>query len=515
MILVISQNDQIIGADEEFLQNTSFEDLKLNFPSMELFTLQTSGDSFEFTYNNQNYFVIKQKFYTETDENNIFIFKTKNKQIENTELSNEESPEIEIPINNELIEENNQKNDLDLNNIHDNNDDLNSILSFDNSPNEESAPSKSSDDLSLTLDSSSETNNNSLEELNLSFDNTPNEEPVPSKSSDDLSLTFDSSSETNNNSLEELNLSFDDTPSEEPTPSKSSDDLSLTFDSSSETNNNNDLEELNLSFDNTPNEAPAPSKSSDDLSLTFDSSSETNNNNALEELNLSFDNTPNEEPVSNYDELNLGLDSTTTSNNIEISITEDDIKQDLSQASSDLGIDSETLNQLFEDFKQQIKDEKNIFQQAISELDYDTLHKSAHKLKGVAFNLRLLKFGDLFKNIDDLAKSQADIKQIESVIQNIYSIIEDENEINTTNNIEKKINFINSVKNKEEKDIILKSIQISLEELKNENDETIKSNLKYLTNIIECDKLSNIDSSSKEELLNIIDFIIQSIKKEM
>ena len=419
MILIISKNDKIIGADEEFLQNTSLENLKLNFPSMDLFTLQTSENNFEFTYNDINYFVQKYKVYTDIEEGNIFIFSKENKQIQNINISQpiqaEENKEIKKEIS--ILPEESENNDLDLN-----------------------------------LDSTQ-------------TDSKPEENEL---------------------------------------------DLNLSFDSQPEQSENNDLD---LNLDSTPTDSK-PEENELDLNLSFDSQPEQSENN---DLDLNLDSTPTDsKPEEN--ELDLGLSSNEedNNNNETISITEDDIKKDLNQASSDLGIDNETINQLFEDFKQQIKDEKNIFQKAIAEMDYDTLHKSAHKLKGVAFNLRLLKFGDLFKNIDDLAKSQADMREIETVINNLYSIIKEDNKINTINSLDnEKINFINPPENQEEKDIILKSIQISLEELKNKSEEEIKSNLKYLTNIIKSDNLSNINSSSKEELLNIIDLLIQSIKKEL
>ena len=80
MILIISENDQIIGADEEFLGLDSLENLKLTFPSMDIFTLQSSEGEFEFEYNNENYIVDKQSVILDNQNANIYYFKNPSMQ---------------------------------------------------------------------------------------------------------------------------------------------------------------------------------------------------------------------------------------------------------------------------------------------------------------------------------------------------------------------------------------------------------------------------------------------------
>ena len=48
MILILSETDQILGADEEFLKGDSLENLKTSFPSMTIFSLQSETNNFKF-----------------------------------------------------------------------------------------------------------------------------------------------------------------------------------------------------------------------------------------------------------------------------------------------------------------------------------------------------------------------------------------------------------------------------------------------------------------------------------
>ena len=400
MILIISETDQIIGADEEFLEDKGLDYIKESFPSMSVFLLQSENGSFNFEYNDKEYNVTKYPIIMDNTNANIYLFSAQN-QINTITNSSNKSLEQNQNIENEseISLETSQANFAPVSNEHDN-----LILSQNDEP----------------------TLNNELE-LGL-----------------DLSDNIQSSSNE-----AESNLSQND----EPTL-------------------NNELE-LDLGLSN---------------------------------------NQPNIENSSN--ELNLGLDlgiEPTTPTNIDVSITKEEIKKDLQQASNDLGIDNDTLEEFFRDFKQQLRDEKDIFFKAIQNQDYETLHKSAHKLKGVALNLRLSKFGELLKNSDDLAKNQTNINEIKKIIENIYKVIDEDDE-----NTQKSSITIETNLSLDDKNILLKSILDFLNDIKNKDINTIKKEILNAYNIIPIKEFKEVENiNNTAEITSFVENLIENIKKEI
>ena len=216
-------------------------------------------------------------------------------------------------------------------------------------------------------------------------------------------------------------------------------------------------------------------------------------------------------------DLDLGLDldleeseTDTAPQFNDISISKEDIEKELENASRELGIDKDTILQFFEDFKQQISDEKEPFFTAIQTQNFESLHKSAHKLKGVALNLRLEKFGSLFKTIDELAKNHHKIQTIENTLKNLYQVLEE------LNNQETKTITISKEFSADEKKILFKSLVEFLEEIKNKNIETIKEELLNAYQMIPVEEFKESSKiKDKNELLNLITFIQEELKKEM
>jgi len=110
LILIISESNEIIGADEEFLQNSTLDRLKETFPSMDLFVLQSSNKYFTFTYNNVKYNVEKHQVIVNHQKANLFYFIDSSKATAtyNTQDSDEfvidTSPiDITLQINNPYI----------------------------------------------------------------------------------------------------------------------------------------------------------------------------------------------------------------------------------------------------------------------------------------------------------------------------------------------------------------------------------------------------------------------------
>ena len=94
MILIIA-DEQIIGADEEFMKGESLEKLKIDFPSMALFTLQNEEEkSFEFEYEDKTYQVTKYPIVMDTTDAHIYFF---NDNLNSSQ--NQETPFIEKPTN--------------------------------------------------------------------------------------------------------------------------------------------------------------------------------------------------------------------------------------------------------------------------------------------------------------------------------------------------------------------------------------------------------------------------------
>ena len=369
MILIISENDQIIGADEEFLEDKGLDYIKENFPSMSIFLLQSENGTFNFTYNEKEYIVTKHPITMDITNANLYCFEIPKDNME-TQSNQETQPIIE--------------------------------------------PKKN--------------NNDSL--------NTPFLEENEISSLDTLKQTNSEDSLAN----QELN-----------------------FETASPSNDSNNEMEL-------------------DLDLGFDSLTESKG-------------------------IDIGVDG---SNDGVISISKEEIEADLKQASQELGIDNATLQEFFKDFKQQLVDEKEIFFKAIENKDYETLHKSSHKLKGVALNLRLNKFAELLKNSDNLAKEKADITKIQKIIENIYSAIGENKETeNSSITIETNLND-------DEKTILLKAVVNFLEEIQTKDLESIKEEILNAYNIVPIKEFKDIEKiDNLNEANNFITNLIEKIKKEI
>ncbi len=436
MILIIA-DEQIIGADEEFMKGESLEKLKIDFPSMALFTLQNEEEkSFEFEYEDKTYQVTKYPIVMDTTDAHIYFF---NDNLNSSQ--NQETPFIEKPTNFKEEE----------------------TLKVEDSSFGIEEESKS-DTLSLGgLDEEQGFNISTQPEPKLETETleTPTLQP---ESEEELNLSFGLGEEPSLNSLE-------------PAPQ--------------EKQTQQTTEELNLDL-GLAEEEPTP----------ISKEKQTQQTEVVPDLDLDLD-------------LGLDLDleeseTDTAPQFNDISISKENIEKELENASRELGIDKDTILQFFEDFKQQISDEKEPFFTAIQTQNFESLHKSAHKLKGVALNLRLEKFGSLFKTIDELAKNHHKIQTIENTLKNLYQVLEE------LNNQETKTITISKEFSADEKKILFKSLVEFLEEIKNKNIETIKEELLNAYQMIPVEEFKESSKiKDKNELLNLITFIQEELKKEM
>jgi len=161
------------------------------------------------------------------------------------------------------------------------------------------------------------------------------------------------------------------------------------------------------------------------------------------------------------------------------------VKNDLNQAKEELGIDDEIANELLEELYKQIESEKNTFQKALKNSDYDTIHKTAHKLKGAALNLRLSKLSYILKVIDEKSKQHVPIGVLKNLINKFYDFFD---KINNKATKAKTIPV-------EIKQLIKKTLQ---EYLETQNEKKFKKDKKYI------EKLLNTKINSIEDLKNIL-----------
>ena len=68
-------------------------------------------------------------------------------------------------------------------------------------------------------------------------------------------------------------------------------------------------------------------------------------------------------------------------------------------------------------------------EKSIENEDYILMHIMAHKLKGMFGNLRVNNVCDLAEQIDELAKSQAQIKQIKMLYIELEKVFRETNEL--------------------------------------------------------------------------------------
>ncbi|MEO1923220.1 MAG: Hpt domain-containing protein [Nautiliaceae bacterium] len=129
---------------------------------------------------------------------------------------------------------------------------------------------------------------------------------------------------------------------------------------------------------------------------------------------------------------------------LEISKAQTTLEEELIQAATELGVDLETIKELKKELFNMFKTEKENLKKALETQDYETLHKTAHKLKGAALNLRLHNIGKFLKEIDESSRKKEDIKKLSSLIENFYKYIhkleaENKNKINIPSHIAKLI----------------------------------------------------------------------------
>jgi len=167
------------------------------------------------------------------------------------------------------------------------------------------------------------------------------------------------------------------------------------------------------------------------------------------------------------------------------------VDTELKKASEELGIDYNELKSWYEQLIKQIIEEKNSIYKFLKEKDYNSLHKSYHKLKGAALNLRLSKIAIILKKLDELSKNRENIEKIKQITDDFYHLIEEKhkNEKNqtVTNDIKITDRYI--------EDIIIKTIQTYLE---TQDEKRFEKDKVYI------EKLLNIKINNIEELKNII-----------
>jgi len=164
------------------------------------------------------------------------------------------------------------------------------------------------------------------------------------------------------------------------------------------------------------------------------------------------------------------------------------INSELEKASSELGIEYTELASWYQQLIEQIKDEKKTIFRQIDKRDYEGLHKSYHKLKGAALNLRLSKIALVLKKLDELSKNREDINKIREITQDFYALI---NKNVKTGGIKKE----KKIQNRQIEETILKTIKNYLE---TQNDAQFEKDKKYI------EKLLNVKINSIEELHSLI-----------
>jgi len=175
------------------------------------------------------------------------------------------------------------------------------------------------------------------------------------------------------------------------------------------------------------------------------------------------------------------------------------IVEELNKASEELGIPYEDLEEWYYQLLDQIKDEKKPIYKYIQNSDYTSLHESYHKLKGAALNLRLSKIALILKKLDELSKNNERIEKIKKITDDFYTIIENEieylsSEAHASEN-SKEEDADQSEEVKEIEDIIIETIK---NYLTTQNEEQFQKDKKYI------EKLLNKKIDSIEDLQNLI-----------
>ncbi|QCI28768.1 Hpt domain-containing protein [Caminibacter pacificus] len=159
------------------------------------------------------------------------------------------------------------------------------------------------------------------------------------------------------------------------------------------------------------------------------------------------------------------------------------IEEEVKQAAKELGIDENMTKELLVDLYKQIENEKENFQKALNEKNYEELHKVAHKLKGAALNLRLSKLAYILKVIDEKSKQKAAIDTLKELVNKFYEFFDKIND-------RPKVNISPEIR-----EIIMKTVQDYLE---TQNEKKFKKDKKYI------EKLLNQKIDSIDDLKNIL-----------
>ncbi len=216
-------------------------------------------------------------------------------------------------------------------------------------------------------------------------------------------------------------------------------------------------------------------------------SSQTTSEISTSEIKHSHQN-PEIKPVIAENEIKISFENTFDEINEILSLDKEEanklIAEELQKASEDLGIDYQTINNLYIDLIKQFENEKKEFYQAINENNYEKLHQTAHKLKGAALNLRLSKLALILKNIDEESKANKPIEQIKFLVDKFYSFVEKIK--NDSNDLE----IPESIKN-----LILITIK---DYLATQNEKKFKKDIKYI------EKILNTKINSLEDLQKLV-----------
>ncbi len=482
-MILITRNKQIIGADEEFLEDKSFGEFKQNFSTQLLNDFFSKPEEFQTKYNGDEYDVFKEPIIMDDSIVMLFIFKRTSNDIQATTQS--------ASIQNTIKEENAFG--------------LNDTLESSIDENE----TKQNDELNIDLIS--------LDEPQEEQTQTPEEEENTLKLDDTLELSadeeiFDKIDESEHKEDEEFRLATND---ESDGDEFINDELKLSIDEN-ETKQNDELSIDLISLDE-PQEEQTQTLEEEENTLKLDDTLELS---ADEEIFDKIDesvNKENEELEVTIDEdeiIDLGLDfeeekDTSQEEFIQfLSLPKKEvekfIKNELKNASNELSIDIETIEELFEDFKVQIKEEKMAFYDALNNNDYKTLDQIAHKLKGVAYNLRLFKVGKVFETIDELAKKEASKENIKPFIDKIYLFLD---------KINSEIDNIFTEQN--EQNIVTSAVVGFLNEIKKGDLQTIKKHIQSMEKFVEPQKLEKIkNADTQEKAKHYIDELKAELQKE-
>ena len=408
MILIIN-NNKIVGADIDFLNNYSLEDLNKQININDL----TTKNQIEFENKLYDILPIIVK------NNTFIVFNI----FSNGETEN--NPQ-------------NKKEELDITNL----DMFNEINSEINNKNSES-PSN------IILNEQSENNE-------------PKKEETITESNSDFSLGLDNL------------LAEEETPSLQPEQPKHND----------EKKENNDI-------------------LSSDLGLDLDSLVSDKPKNKEKEINL----------LEKIDPKNFLNKNPEEVKNI--------LEKEIESSIENLGIDKEIMDSLFQEFIEQIKNEKKFFYNEIENQDYTNLHKSSHKLKGVLLNLGLNQLGEVFSNLDKAIQEKEDINQIKVVIDKIYqslSALLNEEPISKIDNStsEKQLNLDYLNMSEADLKLRLKILSNIIEEIKNSNKNIIISKLENIYNNFQLKELKEIiELNNETEIKDKLSSLESVIQKEL